>query len=293
MQPHQHPPMTPRHRVFLAVTVLMVLTVIGLVIGCDSDDGPKVTAPSEAPTTPAPPDPTVDPNGTETYGCAVRRNGYCQEFVVGGSSAHRRAQIDEAKETCAELGGQSVASCTPVYESCILSSGPLAAFWSSRTEAGDIIRFVRIWQGTEAEERFRGVRNIHCSGTPQPTPQPSSQQWGSIAVSHTSSSYTWSIRFGRTESEARSETLAVCRSRGGTSCRSFEFTRGQCGALAVGTRQKPAWGTAVRNIGGQDSGSAKLATQNAAIANCRSAGGTNCRIDTGVNGVASRCLTSS
>ena len=46
MQPHPYPPMTPRHRVFLAVTVLMVLTVIGLVIGCDSDDGPKVTAPA-------------------------------------------------------------------------------------------------------------------------------------------------------------------------------------------------------------------------------------------------------
>ena len=46
MQPHLHPPMTPRQRVFLAVTVLMVLTVIGLVIGCDSDDTPTVTAPS-------------------------------------------------------------------------------------------------------------------------------------------------------------------------------------------------------------------------------------------------------
>ena len=45
MQRH-HPPMTPRHRVFLAMTVLMVLTVIGLVIGCDSDDTPTVTAPA-------------------------------------------------------------------------------------------------------------------------------------------------------------------------------------------------------------------------------------------------------
>ena len=38
--------MTPRQRVFLAVTVLMVLTVTGVVIGCDSDDTPTVTAPS-------------------------------------------------------------------------------------------------------------------------------------------------------------------------------------------------------------------------------------------------------
>jgi len=46
MQPHLHPPMTPRHRVFLAVTVLIFLTVTGVVIGCDSDDTPTVTAPS-------------------------------------------------------------------------------------------------------------------------------------------------------------------------------------------------------------------------------------------------------
>ena len=46
MNLHRHPPMTPRHRVFLAVTVLSFLTVTGFVIGCDSDDGPKVTAPS-------------------------------------------------------------------------------------------------------------------------------------------------------------------------------------------------------------------------------------------------------
>ena len=46
MQRHLHPPMTPRQRVFLAVTVLMFLTVTGVVIGCDSDDTPTVTAPS-------------------------------------------------------------------------------------------------------------------------------------------------------------------------------------------------------------------------------------------------------
>ena len=40
------PPMTPRQRFFLAVTVLSFLTVTGVVIGCDSDDGPTVTAPN-------------------------------------------------------------------------------------------------------------------------------------------------------------------------------------------------------------------------------------------------------
>lgn len=44
MQPHC--PMTTRQRILLAVTVLMVLTVTGFVIGCDSDDTPTVTAPS-------------------------------------------------------------------------------------------------------------------------------------------------------------------------------------------------------------------------------------------------------
>lgn len=279
MQRHPHPPMTPRQRVFLAVTVLSFLIVTGLVIGCDSDDTPTVTAPSGAPT----------PNGTETYGCAVRGNGYCQEFVIGGSSAHRRTEIDEAKETCASIGGQDVASCTPAYESCIPDSGPLAEVWRARQAArqGDIMRLVRIWQGTEAEERFRGVRNIHCAGTPQPTPQPSSQQWGSIAYGHTSSSYTWRIDYGSTASEARSKTLAFCRARGGTDCDSYEFTRGQCAALAVGTRERPAMAVG--------SGLTKLAAQNAAVASCRSTTppGQNCRIDSGVNGVASVCLPSS
>ena len=42
----RQPPMTPRQRFFLAVTVLSFLTVTGFVIGCDSDDGPTVTAPN-------------------------------------------------------------------------------------------------------------------------------------------------------------------------------------------------------------------------------------------------------
>ena len=40
----------------------MVLTVTGLVIGCDSDDGPKVTAPAPA----APPDTTMAPTPAPT-----------------------------------------------------------------------------------------------------------------------------------------------------------------------------------------------------------------------------------
>ena len=38
--------MPPRRRRLIAVTLLSVLTVTGLVIGCDSDDGPEVTPPA-------------------------------------------------------------------------------------------------------------------------------------------------------------------------------------------------------------------------------------------------------
>ena len=65
MNLHRHPPMTPRHRVFLAVTVLSFLTVIGFVIGCDSDDGPKVTAPSGGSGSGPPPPPATPPRNSK------------------------------------------------------------------------------------------------------------------------------------------------------------------------------------------------------------------------------------
>ncbi len=111
--------------------------------------------------------------------------------------------------------------------------------------------------------------------------------YGSIAYGHTSTGYTWRIDFGSTESEARSKTLAFCRSRGGRDCDSYEFTRGHCAALAVGTREMPALAVGA--------GLTKLEAQNAAVASCRSTTppGRNCRIESGVNGVASVCLPSS
>lgn len=39
-------PMTTKKRFYVALTVLMFVAVTGFVIGCDSDDGPKVTPPS-------------------------------------------------------------------------------------------------------------------------------------------------------------------------------------------------------------------------------------------------------
>ena len=118
--------------------------------------------------------------------------------------------------------------------------------------------------------------------------------YGSVAFGHTSSGYTWKFQYGRTESEARSRALANCRSRGGRNCDSYEFTRGQCVALAIGTSDLPAMGVAGRSIRGGDSGRAKLEAQNTAIAQCRRNQGTNCRIATGDSGhVASICLPSS
>ena len=132
-----------------------------------------------------------------------------------------------------------------------------------------------------------GITPGPYTGTPTtPITIPPSSLWGSVAFGHLSRGYTWNFKSGSTESEARSSALADCRSDGSTDCQSLEFTRGQCAALAHGTRTIPSFGVSVR--------STKLAAQNAAIEQCRIARGTNCRIATGDNGhVASVCLPSS
>ena len=130
-----------------------------------------------------------------------------------------------------------------------------------------------------------GITPVPHPGPPPPPPPPPSL-WGSISYGHLSRGYVWAIRYGRTESEARSSSLAFCRSGGSTDCASLEFQRGQCAALAHGTSTRPAFGIA--------SHSTRIEAQNAAIAQCRIAGGTDCRIGTGDTGrAASACLTSS
>ena len=127
---------------------------------------------------------------------------------------------------------------------------------------------------------------IGCDSDDGPTVTAPSQQYGSIGFGHLSNGYTWNFRYGRTESEARSEALTVCRAAGSTDCQSLEFSRGQCAALAVGTNTRPAMGAA--------SSSSRADAQNRALAQCRRGEGTNCRIGTGDSGqAASACLSSS
>ena len=129
------------------------------------------------------------------------------------------------------------------------------------------------------------VPSVYTGTQSQPGPSPApTSNYGSIAYAHRSGGgYTWNINFGSTASEARSKTLAFCRSEGGTDCSSFEFGRGQCAALAIGTGDTPAM------AGGR--ASTKFAAQNQAIAACRSVGGQSCNIPSGRGGtVASRCL---
>ncbi len=263
----------------------MVLTVTGVVIGCDSDDTPTVTAPSGG----------NGGNGGPTRSVESERDGLrCRETI---SSEIRNVCSDitiNQRFYCNVAGGHmprifSIGpgermtrrpdiGCMPGilvisdYQACAAPGVP------QPTAEGPLGCFINT-----------GITPVRYTGTPQP-----SSQYGSIAYGHTSSSYTWAFRFGSTASEARSEALAFCRSQGSTDCQSLEFSQGQCAALAVGTSSRPAMGVASRSIVGGDSARAKLEAQNAAIAQCRSGRGTNCRIDTGEGGtVSSRCLTSS
>ena len=273
------PPMTPRHRFILAVTVLMFLTVTGFVIGCDSDDTPTVTAPSD---------------GSGSGGSGSGGPTRSVESETQGQACQMLTN-DEIRNTCSSTtlnigfhcgttgqfthyyrinpGGRMARS--PL--NCSGQSAPCAAPGVPPSNNGTYRCYINtgivpgVYAGTP--------------GTPGPTPQPSSL-YGSVGFGHLSRGYTWNFKYGSTESEARSRALADCRSDGSTDCQSLEFARGQCAALAHGTRTRPSFGVA--------SSSTKLAAQNAAIAECRSARGTNCRIATGDSGhVASICLPSS
>ena len=132
-----------------------------------------------------------------------------------------------------------------------------------------------------------GHRVTVGSGSPEtpgsPETQPVSSSHGSFAFGHKEGGgYAWSLQYGTTASEAQSNARNVCRSLGGINCRSGTFS--QCGALAIGTTESPAFG--------MGRGATQIQAQNVAIAGCNRAGGTNCRIATGADGrAASDCLT--
>ncbi len=382
MQPHQHPPMTPRHRVFLAVTVLSFLTVIGLVIGCDSDDGPKVTAPSPTPTPTPTRDTTAEQQGraglevTEN-GTMIRNKGEVALNVRFGYNTPRHYRLNPGVSMPSDpLGGGRGA---PARVACGVpatgrsngqcyrnergvatpepyTNGPKLSL-ESRTQgraclgqtndelinrcssttlnvgfacntANQFTHHYRINPGgrmtklplmrQDCPAGTSGLTTGHCAapgvaqfsgqggyvcyintgivpvvytGTPARviSPQPSSL-YGSLAVGRTATGDSIrsraTIRYGRTESEARSNARTWACS-GQDTCRSVEFGRGQCAALATGD-------SGVGAAQGLATGSTKLEAQNDALATCRSAGGTNCRIATADDGtVFSACLESS
>ena len=281
----------------------MVLTVIGVVIGCDSDDGPKVTAPAQAPNgggggtppeTPDTPDTTMDPNRggptrsveSQTQGVACRR--LTNDEIINTCSSttlnvgfHCATGVQFTHHYRINPGGRMTR--LPLMRqdcpgSSSLTSGFCAAPGVAQTTSSTAY-------SCYINTGIVPVVYAGTPGTPGPTPQPSSL-YGSVAFGHLSSGYTWNFQYGSTTSEARSKSVADCRGDGSTDCQSLEFARGQCAALAHGTSTRPSFGAASR--------STKLAAQNAAIAECRSARGTNCRIATGDSGhVASICLPSS
>ena len=278
------PPMTPRQRFFIAVTVLSFLTVTGVVIGCDSDDGPTVTAPNGG-------------NGgtTPTRNMTAEQQG--------------REGLEETD------GGRAISNTGEValnvrfnYNGAASGSGSGAGIRSTHTTA----RHYRLDRGATmpsdpantgtAPTRFAcGVpatarANGQCFDNDRvTTPESySAPLYGSIAWGYPENGSTWTVKYGRTEAEARNRSMDDCREFGSlllTNCQSFEFSRGQCAALARDSSGRPISGVASSNIAaGQNYGSAKLAAENAAIAQCRSRGGEGCSI--AIAGTSSICLSS-
>ncbi len=287
--------MTNKKRFLMALTVVSFLTVTGFVIGCDSDDGPKVTAPAPA------------PSGGGENGDGENGDGNGENGDGNGGPTESRESLEGGQRCSSSSNGEIRNQCNTALNVAFRCSE--TGQWTHHFRIGPGGRMTRspincggrgawnaacldpgVAQSSGDMHQFRcyintGIVPSVYTGTqsqPGPSPAPTST-YGSIAFSHRSGGgYTWRMDFGSTESEARSKTLASCRSNGGTNCQSREFGRGQCLALAVGTRDTPAWA--------MGRASTKLAAQNQAIARCRSLGGQNCRIDSGTNGVASRCL---
>lgn len=144
--------MPPRQRLLIAVTLLSVLTVTGLVIGCDSDDGPKVTAPAGNGGNDG--NDGGSGNGTLPAGTIIRAcyrvgafvNGrpeveYCQE-------SKQRSPASELDAACTEGGGRPAARCTPALDSCVVRD----------THPRVELRLFRVEEGALAEELFEEIK---------------------------------------------------------------------------------------------------------------------------------------
>ena len=253
----------------------------GFVIGCDSDDGPPVNG----------------GNGNGGNGEGTRNE---EALTRGDSCGRRNLPRYEIRNTCNDValnvGLRCSSSTTGSFRHYRIEAG--GSMPDRLLDCGGTFLFIAYCAAPAVAvpsdgERFTcndntGITPTEYVGTP-PRPQPRPPLYGSIAFGHLSgggyTGYTWNFQYGCTRSEARSSALAECRSDGSTDCRSLEFGRGQCAALAHGTRTIPSFGVASR--------STRLAAQNAAIAQCRSARGTNCRIATGRSGDAASAGLSS
>ena len=283
MQRHPQPPITPRHRVFLAVTVLMVLTVAGVVIGCDSDDTPTVTPPSGG------------GNGTPTRNMTAEQQGRDGlEETDGGRAISNTGEValnvrfNYNRAASGSGSGAGIRSTHTTARHYRLDVG--ATMPSDPARTGTVpTRFACAVPAT-ARANGQCFDNDRVT-TPESYSSPS---YGSIAWGFPDNGSSWNAKYGRTEAEARNRSLDACREFGPillTNCQSFEFSRGQCAALARDTTGRHISGVASSNIAaGQNYGSAKLAAENAAIAQCRSRGGEGCSIT--IAGTSSICLSS-
>lgn len=272
----------------------------GFVVGCDSDDGPTVTPPAPAPS-------GNGENGNGENGGPTRS----EESETEGRRCWGSPTDTERRNNCSGVTINVGVACSSDGEfSRHFSVGPGETYRNSGVCSGSEISAPCAAPGVaRREETGRYACYINTGITPTPytgtpptpgtpstpvpvttplvTPTPTSAStYGSIAYGHLSRGYVWSIDYGRTASEARSKARNYCSNAGSTDCRSLEFTRGQCAALAHGTSTRPGIGVA--------SGPTRQEAQIAAIAQCRSANGENCRIGTGRSGnPASACLPSS
>ena len=149
--------MPPHRRRLIAVTMLSILIVTGLVIGCDSDDGPKVTTPAGNGGNNGNGNDGGSgngENGTLPAGTIIRAcyrvgafvNGrpeveYCQE-------SKQRSPASELDAACTEGGGRPAARCTPALESCVVRD----------THPRVELRLFRVEEGALAEELFEEIK---------------------------------------------------------------------------------------------------------------------------------------
>ena len=147
--------MPPRRRLLIAVTMLSILTVTGFVIGCDSDDGPKVTTPAGNGGNNGNDGGSGNgENGTLPAGTIIRACYRVGAFVNGRPAVEycqeskQRSPASELDAACTEGGGRPAARCTPALDSCVVRD----------THPRVELRLFRVEEGALAEELFEEIK---------------------------------------------------------------------------------------------------------------------------------------